>query len=134
MKNRNLLCLFLLSAIMGIAATASAQQDTIAPQNNTEMNRYSYLPETYQRGSSTEEVRMFPNPARSQATLYINSIKEQDRGELIVYNTVGTAVIRNIVQPGNNNINVSNLSAGMYIVKVITKDRSIYTQQLVVAK
>ncbi len=134
MRTRNLLYTFLLSAIMGMATTASAQQDTIAPQNNTEMNHYSYLPETFQRGTSTQEVKMFPNPARSQATLYINSIKEQDRGEMIVYNTSGTAVIRNIIQPGNNNINVSNLSAGMYIVKIISKDKSIYTQQLVVAK
>lgn len=134
MKNRNLLCAFLLSAIMGIATTASAQQDTIAPQNNTEMNHYSYLPETFQRGTSTEEVKMFPNPARSQATLYINSIKEQDRGEIMVYNNSGKIMLRNPVAPGNNNLEVGNFPTGMYTVKIITKDKTIYTQQLVVSK
>lgn len=134
MKLRNLLYAFALSAIMLVATNATAQEDTIAPQNNTEMNHYSYLPETFQRGSSTAEVKMFPNPARSQTTIYINSIKEQDRGEMVVYNTSGTAVMRNIIQPGNNNVNVSNLASGMYTIKILTKDRSIYTQQLMVLK
>lgn len=134
MRYRNLLRAFLLSAITGIAVTASAQQDNIAPQNNTEMNHYSYIPETFQRGTSTAEIKMFPNPARSQATLYINSIKEQDRGELIVYNDRGKVMLHNPIQPGNNDLNVGNFPTGMYTVKIMTKDKAIYTQQLVVAK
>lgn len=131
---RNLLYACMLSAITLAVTNANAQEDTIAPQNNTEMNHYTYAPETFQRGSSTTELRMFPNPARSQTTIYINSIKEQSNGEMIVYNTSGTVVMRNIIQPGNNNVNVSNLSSGVYIVKVFTKDRSIYTQQLMISK
>ncbi|MDQ2751985.1 MAG: T9SS type A sorting domain-containing protein [Bacteroidota bacterium] len=134
MRTRNLLYAFLLATIMGAATKANAQQDTVNPQNNTEMNHYSYLPKTYERGSSTAEIKMFPNPARNEATLYINSIKEQDGGDMIVYNTSGTAVMRNTVRPGNNSINVGNLSSGIYIVKVISRDKSIYTQQLVVSK
>ena len=134
MRYRRLLAAFLISAITGAATTASAQHDTIAPQNNTVMNRYTYTPENYQRGSSTAEVKMFPNPARSQATLYINSIKEEDRGEMIVYDNSGKVIQRNPVMPGNNNLNVSGFAAGMYIVKIVTKDRSIHTQQLVVMK
>ncbi len=134
MKTRNLLYTFLLSAIMGIATTASAQQDTIAPQNNTEMNHYSYLPETFQRGTSTEEVKIFPNPARSQATLYINSIKEQDRGEIVIYSNTGKIVFRNPVTPGNNNLDVNGFPTGMYTVKIVTKDKALFTQQLVVSK
>ncbi len=134
MRYRNLLFAFMLSAITFAAKKATAQEDTIAPQNNTEMNHYTYLPETFQRGSSTAEIKMFPNPARSQTTVYVNSIKEQDRGEMVVYNTNGTVVMRNIIQPGNNNVNVNNLATGIYLVKVFTKDRSIYTQQLVVSK
>lgn len=134
MRNRYLLAAFLLLVIMGAATKATAQQDTIAPQNNTVMNRYTYTPENYQRGSSTAEVKMFPNPARSQATIYINSIKEEDRGEVVVYDNQGKVVQRNPVMPGNNNLDVNNFATGIYVVRIITKDRSIYTQQLVVAK
>ena len=135
MKYRNLLYACMLSAITLAAATnASAQQDTIAPQNNTIMNRYTYTPENYQRGSSTAEVKVFPNPARSQATIYINSIKEEDRGEVVVYDNTGKVMLRNPVTPGNNDLNVSGFATGMYIVKIFTKNRSIYTQQLVIEK
>ena len=134
MKKRNLHYAFLLSLIMGAAATATAQQDTVAPQNNTTMNRYTYTPEAFQRGSSTAEVKMFPNPARSQATVYINSIKEEDQGEMVVYNNSGKVVLRNPIQTGNNDINVSQFSTGTYTVKIFTKDRSVYTQQLMVMK
>ncbi len=135
MRYRNLLTAFLLSAILGATANeASAQQDTINPQNNTVMNRYTYMPENYQRGSSTSEVKIFPNPARSQATLYINSIKEEDRGEVMVYDNTGKVVLHTTVAPGNNTLNVGNFSTGMYMVKIVTKDRAIYTQPLVVTK
>ena len=135
MRYRNLLFACVLSAItLAANETAFAQQDTVTPQNNTEMNHYTYAPETFQRGTSTSEVRMFPNPTRSQTNIYINSIQEKDGGEMIVYNNSGTVVIRNIIQPGNNNLNVANLATGVYIVKIFTKDRAIYTQQLVVSK
>lgn len=135
MKNRNLLYAFLFLMTMGAAVnTAKAQDDTIAPQNNTIMNRYTYTPETFQRGSSTAEVKMFPNPARSQTTVYINSIKEADRGEVVVYNNRGKIVLRNPVQPGNNDLNVSQFSTGTYFVKIFAKDRAVYTQQLEVMK
>ena len=135
MRYRHLLNAVMLSVItLAAASNTYAQQDTVANYNNTAMNRYTYTPETFQRGSSTAEVKLFPNPARSQATLYINSIKEQDRGEVVVYNQGGQIVQRNPVMPGNNNVNVASFSSGMYTVKVFTKDRSIYTQQLVVTK
>ena len=135
MRYRNLLTAFLLSAIiLASHNTANAQQDTVLPHNNTVMNRYSYTPENYQRGSSTSVMKMFPNPARGTTNVYINSIKERDNGELVVYNTNGAVLLRNTIQPGNNDVNVSNLSPGMYIVKVFTKDRSVYTQQLVVSR
>lgn len=135
MRHINLLTAFLLSVIILASNNmANAQQDTVLPHNNTVMNRYSYTPEKFQRGSSTSVMKMFPNPARSTTNIYINSIKERDNGEMIVYNTNGTILLRNTIQPGNNDVNVSNLSPGMYIVKVFTKDRSVYTQQLVVSR
>lgn len=123
-------------SVITLAAVSSsyAQQDTVANYNNTVMNKYSFTPEAYQRGASSSEVKMFPNPARSQATLYINSIKEEDRGELIVYNNRGKVVQRSPVAPGNNDLNVAAFSTGIYQVTILTKDRAIYKQQLVVSK
>ncbi len=124
----------LLLTMLAADQAALAQQTTANPQNQTVMNRYTYAPVAFQRGSSTKEVRLFPNPARSTTQLYINSIQGKDRGELMITNTNGTVVLRNTVQPGSNDVNISSLSEGMYFLKVFTKDRYLYTQQLVVLK
>lgn len=124
----------LLLTMLAADQAALAQQTTANPQNQTVMNRYTYAPVAFQRGSSTQEVRLFPNPARSTTQLYINSIQGKDRGELMITNTNGTVVLRNTVQPGSNDVNISSLSEGMYFLKVFTKDRYLYTQQLVVLK
>ncbi len=134
MRYRNILNAIMLSAITIAAGNTYAQQDTVTNANNTEMNKYTYTPETFQRGASASGVKMFPNPARNQATLYINSIKEQDRGEMVVYNNSGKVVQRSTITPGNNDINVASFSTGIYNVTVLSKDRSIYKQQLVVTK
>jgi hypothetical protein len=114
--------------------TLQAQHDTTVPHNNTIMNNYTYIPELYQRGTSTAGMRMFPNPARDNATIYINSIKDRDNGEVVIYNATGTPVYKNIIQNGNNNIDLGNLSNGIYIVKIFTRDRFSYTNRLVVQK
>ena len=122
MRYRNILKAFLLSAItLATISSTYAQEDTVTNSNNTVMNKYTYAPETFQCGASSSEVKMFPNPARSQATLYINSIKEQDRGELVIYNNRGRVVQRNTITPGNNDINVASFSTGIYNVTVFSK-------------
>ena len=135
MRYRNLLIAMMLSVIMSAAVnTLKAQQDKVVPQNNVVMNNYTYTPVLYQQGSSTAGMRMFPNPARDNATIYINSIKDRDNGEVVIYNTNGTPVYRNIIRTGNNNIDLGNLSNGMYVVKVFTKDRFAYADKLIVQK
>lgn len=135
MRYRNLLFALVSSVMMlAILNTAEAQRDTVRPHNNTIMNAYTYTPELYQRGSSMAGIKMYPNPAHSVATIYINSIKEIDNGEVAIFNTNGTLVYKNTLQPGNNDVNLGGFSNGMYIVKVFTKDRFVYTKKLMVSK
>ncbi len=107
MKYRNLLIASVLSVIMPAAVnTLNAQQDNTVPHNNVIMNTYTYTPVLYQQGTSTSGMRMYPNPARNNATVYINSIKDRDNGEIVIFNNNGTPVYKNILRTGNNNINV----------------------------
>ena len=135
MRYRNLLIALVLSVIMPAAAnTLKAQQDTTVPQNNVVMNTYTYTPVLYERGTSSAEMRLFPNPASSTASIYINSIKDRDNGQVVIYNTKGTPVYKNTIQTGNNSIDLGNFSNGIYIVKVFTGDRFVYTYKLMVQK
>src|SRR5690349_21463178 len=103
MRYRNLLIALALSVVMPAAVnTLKAQQVNVAsnnrttsgtittPNSNVEMNTYTYTPVLYQRGASTAEMRIFPNPARNNAVIYINSLKDGDNGEVVIYNRNGT--------------------------------------------
>ena len=136
MRYKNLLTALALSVIMPAAVnTLKAQQvQTVSQNSSVEMNAYTYTPVLYQRGTSTADMRMFPNPARSTTTIYINSIKNSDNGEVIIYNNFGKPVYKNILQTGNNNVDLGNIPNGLYTVKVFTRDRFSYTSQLMVQK
>src|SRR4051812_10909113 len=107
MRYRNLLIALGLSVIMPAAVnTLKAQQNNTETNKNVVMNTYTYTPVLYQRGTSTANMQMFPNPATSRTTIYINSIKDGDNGEVVIYNTNGTPVYKNIIRTGNNNIDL----------------------------
>jgi hypothetical protein len=132
---RNLLIASTLFMIMpAITNTLNAQQNTVNPQNRVAMNAYTYTPVLYQRGTSSADMRIYPNPARGTANIYINSIKEEDNGEVVIFNTTGTRVYKNFIRTGNNNIDLGNISDGLYIVKVFLRDRLVYTNNLIVQK
>ncbi|WP_170971109.1 T9SS type A sorting domain-containing protein [Ilyomonas limi] len=135
MRYRNLLVALALPVMMLAATnTLKAQQDTTVPQNNVVMNAYTYTPVLYQRGTSSANMRLFPNPASGATNIYINSIKGEDNGQVVIYNTNGTPVYKNIIKTGNNSVDLGNFSDGMYIIKVFTRDRFVYTYKLMVQK
>jgi hypothetical protein len=135
MRYRNLLIALALSVIMPAAVnTLKAQQNRTLSNNNVVMNSYTYTPVLYQRGASTADMRIFPNPARNTTTIYMNSFKDGENGEVVIYNTNGTPVYKNTLQTGNNSIDLGNFSDGMYTVKVFTKDRFTHSYRLMVQK
>lgn len=150
MRYRNLLIAVVLSVIMPAAVnTLKAQQYNTIPHNynnttvtnnntvsnnNVEMNVYTYTPVLYQQGASTADMRIFPNPARSFTNIYIKGFKSNENGEVVIYNPSGSPVYKNILQTGNNNIDLGNCSDGIYTVKVFNRDQVTYSYRLVVQK
>ena len=148
MRYRNLLIALVLSVIIPAAAnTLKAQQYNTVPHNNNtvsnnnsvtnnnvEMNAYTYTPVLYQQGASTAEMRIFPNPARSFTNIYIKGFKGSENGEVVIYSPSGNPVYKNVLQTGNNNIDLGNCSNGIYTVKVFTRDQARYSYRLVVQK
>lgn len=76
------------------------------------------------------EVHLYPNPARNSFNVYVN--KELASGKVEIINTTGKTVklIRNISQV--NNIDCSDISKGVYFVK-ITSDKKVYTHKIIVS-
>ena len=71
---------------------------------------------------------VYPNPARAQ--LNINSTVS---AEATITNAIGAKVLIAKVSRGDNKIDVSNLSAGLYLIK-ISNGTEVKTQKLVIEK
>jgi hypothetical protein len=70
---------------------------------------------------------MYPNPT---STVFVNVVGTNDNAILVsVYDILGKQVINETLT--NNRINVSALSAGIYIVKISQNDASV-TKKLVI--
>ena len=71
---------------------------------------------------------MFPNPSTDAVTIQLPTGTE--KAEVGIFDTRGRQVSIQTVTPSNNQVEVANLSSGMYIVRVATNDR-IGTQRLI---
>ena len=67
---------------------------------------------------------LFPNPATNQLTVFANS---QLQGlSYVVYNIMGESVLKGIIHSGNTQIDLSNLSSGMYFFNVGVNCREVF--------
>lgn len=70
-------------------------------------------------------VAVYPNPAREEINIYLNTTANTAQYIYSIINTTGKVVYTNMLQPGNNNIAVAALAGGIYIVKVSDGSREI---------
>ena len=85
--------------------------------------------------SSTDEIRIFPNPAKGRATLELNT--EIGQGRVIIHNMNGQLVSHfdlESIKTSNNQFNVplENLSQGIYLVSISNEQTIINKQRLIV--
>jgi hypothetical protein len=82
--------------------------------------------------TATESVnttlQVFPNPTRG--TFYIEG---NNTTKLEVYDLSGKLVHQNRLKPGRNSISVNNLSPGIYMAKIYSKE-GISTRKIIVMR
>jgi hypothetical protein len=57
---------------------------------------------------------MYPNPANGTSLF----IKTSEKATITIYNLLGKAVKKEIISATSNKLDISNLTKGMYIVKI----------------
>jgi len=65
------------------------------------------------------EIKIYPNPANK--ILFVNNT-EQEEINLIIYNIVGACIIERELRNENNEIDISTLQKGIYIIKIAGAD------------
>ncbi|MBG9378611.1 T9SS type A sorting domain-containing protein [Panacibacter sp. DH6] len=118
-----MICVIALMSLNG----ASAQSGS----NNIAMNTFMAKPGN---SASPANVSMWPNPASGSVNVYINSIREGDRGQVVLYNAAGKPCIISNLQNGNNKVFFNALPAGMYYASIKLKNNIVFSKKLIVTK
>lgn len=85
------------------------------------------LPTSIVEGSVTSKVKIYPNPAND--FLYIDGL--QSSTELSLYNIVGQEVRHLSTQKSKEQISISELPSGMYLLQLKTTTGEVYTTKIV---
>jgi len=79
--------------------------------------------------SFIEDLILYPNPVRN--TLTIDSSLNLDQSIISVFDIVGRRVMNYRLANGINSVNVSELSVGEYILRIITKEGQMSSQKFI---
>jgi hypothetical protein len=80
-----------------------------------------------QETASIEGLSLYPNPV-SNGKVYISSKNDLDK-EIIIFDVLGKKVLQTMIS--SRELNVSNLTPGVYIIKINENDASA-TRKLIV--
>ena len=71
--------------------------------------------------AQNENIIIYPNPATDIVTLNINNANNKDL-EINIYDITGTLVKSEILKQNQQKINIGDLSNGVYMVSIKSKD------------
>lgn len=111
MKKNYFYIILLLAFFFTDSATAQDSKQQPRVQNNT----------------SIEGLNLYPNPV-TNGKIYITSKNELEK-EIIIFDVLGKKVLQTIIS--SKELNVSNLSPGVYIIK-ITEEGATSSRKLIV--
>lgn len=82
---------------------------------------------------SVVNVQIFPNPAKDAITITVNDIDISGDAQVVIQDYLGRIVYAETIQTMNQNISVSSISAGTYLVVVEINGLST-KQKLIISK
>lgn len=112
------LYIFLLFVIMGFSVRA---QSTKNSQNNTE---------TVKTENTLETIQIYPNPVVG-GKIYLTSEHNNSTKKIELYDMLGKKIMETEMNSYQKELNISNLKAGVYILKINDKTNSI-TRKIII--
>ncbi len=103
----------------GIFAYSESNLNSIFP---------SQMQGTSETISSSYKLRVYPNPAKNY--IIIDANLKQKKNEIVIYNVSGQELIRQELKDNKTQIDINNLTRGVYFVKYIT-DNAVEVQKII---
>ena len=84
---------------------------------------------------NSDDILLYPNPSNGNFILEY-FLKENEVGQLNVYDLLGKLIKRNELQSltKNHSIELINLSSGVYLYEIVVNDKLVKTQKLTIIK
>ena len=119
--NGSLTCIFVDDASAPYLATWSKDANSTYVNDEAECNLLSV--------DTAEQITfgMYPNPVKN--TVYVNA--NTTNSEMSIYDITGKVVLNEVLNFGENSIDVSGLSSGVYLARFIS-DNTIQTKKLII--
>jgi len=81
--------------------------------------------------SLTSDVSLYPNPANDLLNVY-NA--KNSTSLMVISDLAGKTVLRSQVNSGQNQLQLTNISSGVYLVELFNGGKKISNQKLVISK
>ena len=81
--------------------------------------------------SLTSDVSLYPNPANDLLNVY-NA--KNSTSLMVIFDLSGKTVLRSQVNSGQNQLQLTNISSGVYLVELFNGGKKISNQKLVISK
>ena len=120
-------------SVVQMTDTMHGWAGTYVINNTTGMNKYigRNLASIKQVADNNNQIRVYPNPNSGVFNLEISQYENLKINDIEIYNMIGECVHRQIITSSNCQINLSDMSKGMYLVK-IQNGTSCQIQKLII--
>ena len=87
------------------------------------------------RASVPNDVKVFPNPADNTVTVhYSEEFFDQEPVQAMIISLEGRIVKQFLLEKSSENLDISNLPAGLYILKLMREGQQVYVERLAIVK
>jgi hypothetical protein len=74
------------------------------------------MPLVIEQSKSKLKIKVYPNPAKEELSVYIPGIGEGD--VMLIYNSSGQIISKSVVSSGNSSLDISGYKPGIYLIKL----------------
>ncbi len=118
--------------------TVYLHEDSMRSYNNSHTDFYvaKFNQEVFNsvpEAPAASPFRIFPNPASDRVHIQLKSGKPIARGEITLYNNLGVLVRRSATENFTEQLDIRHLAAGIYWLKLGTKDQASYHKIIKIA-
>ncbi|MEI6122045.1 MAG: T9SS type A sorting domain-containing protein [Bacteroidota bacterium] len=86
--------------------------------------KYTHATGIDENTTAESEVTIYPNPAKDKITVTITQENQQNQSQIAIYTLQGQLILQTALTNATNEIDISNLSLGVYFLKVVNDNNA----------